>query len=259
MYNVVTGTKRSGTSAMMLALRQAGHPILGFRFPIVLKRNKEVVVTNVGAFEPVGLEKHDNPGGFWEMGSITDKTGLLSEHKELGYSGDVVKVIASVLPSSDPSLINKVIVMARDPRSVIDSKVKCKSDPNPITGTKKKVMALAYICNICTLLKWLVSNGKSFMPVFFDEMIDNQKVTMKAVCKFLGRGNYRKGARFIDGDKSHEHTEKADSKEMLDAISYYNLLVAHDIESMMKYDLNGTINRIKKISRDNNIKIKTNN
>ena len=34
MFDVVTGTKRSGTSMMMYLLREAGVPIGGFKFPI---------------------------------------------------------------------------------------------------------------------------------------------------------------------------------------------------------------------------------
>jgi hypothetical protein len=256
MYNVVTGTKRSGTSAMMLALRQAGHPILGFRYPIILKRNKEVVVTNVGAFEPVGVEKEDNQNGFWEMGSITDKTGLLSEHKELGYSGDVIKIMASVFPLSDPMLINKTIVMARHPIDVIDSKTKCKSDPRPVTDTKKRLMAMAYICNIGTLLKWLVSNSKEFMPVFYDEMIANPKATMKGVCEFLGRGNYRNAAKFIDKKLCHDHSTEMTFQEVSEAVSYYKLFKKHDIRSMIDYDLDGAFSRIKKLASENELEIK---
>jgi hypothetical protein len=35
MFDIVTGTKRSGTSMMMYLLREAGIPIGGFKFPSI--------------------------------------------------------------------------------------------------------------------------------------------------------------------------------------------------------------------------------
>ena len=39
-YIVVSGTKRSGTSAMMYALRECGVPVIGYKYPLVTTDEK---------------------------------------------------------------------------------------------------------------------------------------------------------------------------------------------------------------------------
>ena len=70
-FDVVTGIKRSGTSAMMLALKSAGIDIGGYKWPFQTTNEKGMLI-DAGGVRPIETRcEEDNPTGFWEYSSIS--------------------------------------------------------------------------------------------------------------------------------------------------------------------------------------------
>ena len=89
-YIVVSGNKRSGTSAMMRALREAGFPIAGYKFPWVIMHKDIGKSVSGGSDTPHENEKVlQNPLGFWESHPETSE-GI---KKDTSIDGAVIKVI----------------------------------------------------------------------------------------------------------------------------------------------------------------------
>ena len=93
MSIVVTGLRRSATSAMMYALLKAGVPIIG-----------------------KSMADEHNPTGYWETGLTTRK-----DHK----ADKVIKVFIEYVNEDD-----KAIVMRRNIEDIAKSMVKCGMTPN---------------------------------------------------------------------------------------------------------------------------------
>ena len=169
-YNVVSGLRRSGTSLMMLSLRQSGIPIIGLKF---------AVNTNGDTFTPDKREKEGNPDGYWELGSITSVHGLKKGY-DIGMDGDVIKITADALYFSDPCMINRVIVMERNMDDIIRSMLKgglFKDSEIDLAIEKNKR-------DISRTYDWLDDNNKDFMIVSYEKLVSDPE-TIKKACKFI--------------------------------------------------------------------------
>lgn len=194
-YNIVSGLGRSGTSVMMLAMRQSGIPITGFRHSLYLPElsfgGKNV---DIGISFPTDIARERNRNGFWEIPTLSVYEGLTNYYKDIGIEGDVIKVFAGVLAKSEPKLINKVIVMLREPRTMLSSMVQCREFvPEQITPFTEM---LAH--HLRAMKAFLEGNEKEFLVVRYEKLLEKPEKTMKAVCGFIGRGDYKYGARVID-------------------------------------------------------------
>lgn len=249
-YGIVSGGERSGTSAMMLALKQSGIPIIGFKFPITIKR-KDGVTLDVGLWD--GWDKaynqiHDNPLGFWEIASITAK-GLQKEHLRIGFDGDVAKVISSMLPVSDPSLVGKVVIMVRDPLRALPSRAK---NLGFTSLDMFRLTALIRIHNELRAIEWLAKHGKEFRIVIYEELLNRPKKIVKGICKFFGRGDYKYGAKMIDRKLNKTEPITLKAKEIDEAVDFYKLCVNNDIKSILKINLKDLEVRILELNKLNN-------
>lgn len=173
----VTGLRRSGTSMMMLALKESGIPIIGKK-----------------------MANEYNPLGFWEKGFTS--RGI---KEDLGNV--VVKVVADGFPFSDPTVIDKVIVMLRDPRIVLKSMLK----GNLIREEDLEKAAEKNARDLERTLEVIWAHSIPKLEVQYEEVLKYPKENIKRVCKFLEMGN-GEGYKIIDPKLNHyEFTSEAKS------------------------------------------------
>jgi len=160
---IVTGLRRSGTSMMMLALKESGIPIIA----------KDMA------------DEH-NPLGYWETQDVT--RGIFYD------MGDkAIKIVADGFYFSDPKYIDKVIVMLRDPRIVLKSQLKvgiCRK------GDEKRV-AFKNAVDLSRTFEIIKTFKIPHITVEYDEMLRYPKENMLRVCRFLGKGN-GEGWKIVD-------------------------------------------------------------
>lgn len=203
-YNLVSGSKRSGTSLMMLALRQSGIPIVGFRYGIYLNEftysgNK----LDIGLTLPSDEMKRANPNGVWEIPSIVAKTGITDYYKDIGIKGDAMKICSDFIIFSEPHLIDKTIMMMRDPKAVLSSMIRC----NMFQREDASKVSLLIAKEITTAIQFLKENNKEFKVVSYEGFLKEPHYTMEDVCAFLGRGDYKYGADVVDRKLNHGEIE----------------------------------------------------
>ena len=211
-YLICSGIKRSGTSLMMLALRQSGIPIIGFRYGIYLQNftysgNK----LDIGLCLPSDEMKRANPNGVWEIPSIVAKTGITNDYKNIGLKGDVIKICSDILIFSEPKLIDKTIIMVRKPKAVLSSMIRC----GMFVKAEASKVSLKIAREIKTAIQFLEENNKEYITISYENFLRFPSHTMKRVCKFLGRGDYKYGAKVADKKLNHGTIEGlGDIKEL---------------------------------------------
>jgi len=189
---VVGGLRRSGTSMLMYALKQAGLEIAGHEFMVDdLKHKTDKVSRELNEKRRITIEA--NPNGYWELPYITTSTGL-----EEPLEGDVVKVMFEALSCSDPELIDKILVIFRNPRKNLYSMM----NNNQVDYVH--IFILKQIVDIIDTLEYL--QGKPHKIVLYENILKRPNIEMTMICDFLGKGDWKKGANAIDKklDRSKE-------------------------------------------------------
>lgn len=248
-YSVLTGFNRGGTSALMSAIRQAGIPIVGFKYPWEFdfedKKTKKQVKRDGGlaSLSSLCLDHviNRNPTGFWEISSICLRKGLQKEHEELGENNDIIKVPFNVLPSSDPTLVNKVIVILRHPASILASQYKLKK-PKIDKEIWTKTVSLTLLYNAVLSLKWIKTHRKKKLIVYYEDLIKNPEDVLFDVCWFLEQGNEEAGAKVINKKLNRSIPFKSECEELKEAIKFYK-------NPTIKYDTQEIAKRIKKLDK----------
>lgn len=162
--NVITGLRRSGTSMLMYALKEAGLDIAGEKFN--------------------GDNIDGNPNGYWEIPKICKDTGLVEK-----IDGDVVKIMFEALSFSDPKLIDKTVAIFREPRRVLYSIMQ----DNQIDY--RDIFIVKNTIDIIDAIGFL--QDKEHMIVFYENILENPEKEMKAICEFMGV-DYKKASKVID-------------------------------------------------------------
>ena len=167
---VVTGLRRSGTSMMMLALKESGIKIIGKK-----------------------MENEWNPLGFWEI----NETSRGIKHD----MGDVaIKIVADGFPYSDPKVIDKVIVMYRDPKKVLESMLKGN------LFLKNQTERVVHKNSVDLQRTFEVLKNIDHITVDYEEMLEFPKENMTRVCRFLGQGN-AEGYKIVDPKLNHHNKD----------------------------------------------------
>jgi len=181
-YNIIAGCRRSGTSMLMYALKKAGVPILGYKF------------TEKKDPKWQKLSKAGNPNGYWELDKVTFEEGLTAKCGNVGKGGETLKIMFEVFSNSDPNLIGKTILIFREPRSVLSSILKYN---RPILKHQMEAFIFNLLFDIIDTLGFLALYKKEFRLVFYEDILKNPEEEMKAVCEFLGQGDYKKAAKTV--------------------------------------------------------------
>lgn len=192
-YHIVTGVERSGTSCMMGALRESGIPVAGWKYPFEIKHS---TWTNLscGSPEPIADDQRRLNPGFWEITEVL-KHGINTDV----YDGALMKIPCSGLMKSNPQYINKAIFMRRDTNSIARSMSKL---PNG------KKYTHIHFCNMIEErlkdgFQWLEENRIPTLFIQYEKLMLEPSRLLRKVIKFLGRGDYRWGAKFIRPQLDH--------------------------------------------------------
>lgn len=204
-YTIVSGLRRSGTSLLMYALKQAGIPIIGFKFS-----------TDPGKDHK--KSEQGNPNGYWELKEVSVDKGLFLDLDRIDglMKGEVVKVMFEALPKSKPELIDKTIVIFRKPKKILYS-----------LGTANKARFKETFLIKCLLdtvdtLGWLMYNEIDYKIVFYEDILENPEKEMKEICEYLGKGDYKKAAKSVDQKLNRSVDTKNDYRHIKAMEDVYN-------------------------------------
>lgn len=206
-FNVVSGWNRGGTSVLMATLRECGLPVLGFKYPFSTKFDyqdtktgkiiKAKVSKDCGMLDPLDGIQNVNKSGFWEISSIAvGGNGLQKEHMHLGNDGNLVKIPLNGLNSSNAKLINKVVVITRNPAQVISSQLKTNNPENYDYWTRKASLGMMY--NFMSSINWMGKKKIKYFIVSYELLLEKPEEVLEYVCKFFERGEAKWGARIVD-------------------------------------------------------------
>jgi len=160
---IVSGEPRSGTSVMMLILRELWFTIAGEKW--------------------LG-NPDDNPTGIWEIPKVV-RNGI-SEDIVKGkcpsicgpINADVIKLTTLGLTSSADALIDKVIYMVREPSEVILSQLR-------LGHGEEQELSDNYNKNIMTFLLWASDKEHEVIVVSYNNLIVNPAWQISKVARFL--------------------------------------------------------------------------
>jgi hypothetical protein len=107
---IVSGYPRSGTSLMMIVLRNLGFKISGRKNPAKRKGQSKKIEQHVGNL---------NRDGYWEIPKITMRGMTAADRKSI--NSDVVKLTTWAILYSCIKMSDKIILCIRDPREIIVS------------------------------------------------------------------------------------------------------------------------------------------
>jgi len=243
-FNLVVGAKRSGTSALMHALKTCGVPIGGFKYPQLTREKETGESLDMGFELPDGRIKNENPTGFWEYSSVVFN-GLSTRH--LGYDGKVVKVISQVLPASDPRMVDKIIYIVRDPRKVLTSRVTI-DELKPAEGSLWiDIQLKALLQNEVCAFYWMCQNLKQCKIVVYEELIATPVLIMADVCRWLGMGEGNKVDDAIQPKFNRSANFNHESQAMDDMIEFYDTVKNRDMKKILTYDVGKIGEEIKEL------------
>lgn len=192
---VVTGEPRSGTSAMMAALRLIGQPIAGDRFP------SQPIAGDAAraAARDAALAKL-NPNGFWEVPGVVVR-GLAEVD---GLGGRAVKIISrGLLPGfnrrgptgTDPALVWRYVICTRNPRHTAESQRDLRGPvdvPGPAAGTwanhRGRADPARYLAGAGRLVLWLADRElDDWASIDYDDVLDQPAASILRIATHLGR------------------------------------------------------------------------
>ncbi len=248
-YNVISGWKRGGTSALMLALRQCGIPVIGHKFPFGYKTVTGKTDTSVGSYFPIEEKtREDNPTGYWEVPDLANFNGVNEKWDKVGYDGDLIKAPFDVLNKSKVEMIDKVIIIIRDPRKVFTSQMKA----GMLTKDKIRISALQTLFIAVNSIYWLKEQQIPFYIILYEELLKKPEFQLEGCCKFLGRGDPKWGARVIRKGLDRSKKLHDRSKEMRRLVKFYKNL--RNDSKCEVYDLKKMIEEIKAIDPEEYVK-----
>lgn len=253
-YLILSGWRRGGTSAIMGALRQAGIPVIGYRFPITLRNpnTKQVEKTDVGTFDVSARVAKDNPRGYWEFPTITLREGIRERWNNLGVGGELIKIPFETLTLSDPRMIEKTVIILRDPLSVIESRIKAPVPTENKTKRSKRITSLVMLYNAILSLRWLNKYKIPYYVIGYENLLKNPEKELGGVCKFLNRGDPKWGARDIEKKLNTSKPIENNYEETQMVKDFYNdILFNHRFEA---YDLDKLLERINKLDKQKQVK-----
>ena len=247
-YNLVVSTNRSGSSAMMLALKMSGIKIIGYKYP----GHRGDIDLEV---EPDEKMREGNPTGFWEIYSVTTK-GLKGKLK---YEGNTIKIMLDALLVSDPNFINKILLMFRHPRKILSSHLKAK--PELKDNFRWKMNVWAYNNNMLVALNWIKNRKIPYKIIIYEELVEYPEQVLENVCDWLGEGDFKLGIQAIT--KNLSRSKMIDYQdECLDiAEDIYYKAKYRDLRALYEYDLKYLSKKTYEIyleiaQNDNNFNIK---
>ena len=231
-YFVVSGLARSGTSAMMYALKWCGIPIIGYKFPMEFRRQDGSYAEGGSQHNEIPTSNRRNPDGFWEIPGVT-KFGVTSRTLS-DYNGTVIKCIADTLSHSDSAYLSGVIMMMRNPRKVMTSQL--VNHPDVVNNKTWKLVAWSFVNNVTLALDWCRRYGILFKLVIYEQFIENPFTVLTDICAFIGKGHPQDGAKVIKKEYNKSMVFGGESEGMVEAEKVYDMACKNDIDGLLSYD-----------------------
>lgn len=174
---IVTGCPRSGTSIMMRSLYDAigAEHFIASQWPEKIKRGKK----------QADRIRDMNPDGFFEC-RYTVKGAQW--HADIEDTRDkFCKIISKGVAKSNPIYIQKMIVMARNPRAVAKSQERLIRDMIPPDNPDGYVVHSPdiFIRDTIQLAKWMLINETPHIVVNYDNLVSDPDTTFGKVADFL--------------------------------------------------------------------------
>jgi len=219
----------------MYCIKSAGIPIIGFKHPLKLVGDKQTI-QDLGGFHSLSPNTNKlGPTGFWEVDSISTQIGLQERHDDYGCDGDVVKIMNQIITKSNKDMIDKVVVIIRNPLNVLSSLGKI----NRTLDNEKELNYYAshFTYHSLSSLKWMQDNEIDFLFVLYEDLVSTPLNVMNDVCNFLGKGDYLKGAKGMRLHCNRSKEIELKSEYIDRAVDCYAHLARLDTSILSKYDL----------------------
>ena len=199
---VVSGLRRSGTSMTMLALKEAGLDIIGEKFS--------------------GDNIEGNPNGYWEIPRICKDEGLREE-----IDGDAIKIMFEALSFSKPELIDKAILIFREPRKMLYSQFKDNQIDYPNIFICKQAV------DMVDSIAWLKYYKIPFKIVLYEDILQSPGKEFKRLFKFIDKGDYKKAKSVVDKKLNRSKDYEGESIYIDTLENIYNKL--NEIDTVMSW------------------------
>lgn len=223
---IVCGSQRSGTSALMSAIRKMGIPTVGYKYPVMLQTNDGNMVDG-GSEEPLNGDqtRFANPTGLWEVTTVC-RGGL-----KYNIDGEVIKTISTTLPMSDPSCIDRCVYIIRDPRRAVISQKNLHPEAHELD-----VAILIWFYDNLKALHWLLNYHKTFKIVIYDELLSDPERVLTDIVGFINLGgNVQRGVQQINANLNRTAPSTEGDFRLADDL--YETMVKRDIDKLSKYNL----------------------
>jgi len=193
--------------------------------------------------EQLRRSKDMNPNGFWEcpftVSGIRYQFAMVDRLASIQAAKPpyVCKIVSQGLAQSDPTYIDKVVMMTRHPRSVAKSQEQLKRQW-PFEGEQVVVHSPQMFINVTRWVSsWLIYNDQ--MPIHhidFDELLEQPGNELRRLQGFLGEGDFETAATRIEPRYHRSHPEdKAVHEPWADAERVYALFKGGDYQGVLDY------------------------
>ena len=248
---VISGCPRSGTSLMMLCLKNAigEDKIIGEKWPNRIKKGQNESEENfqkrkyIRDFfkteEEEKREKHSenmNPNGFWECRYTVQ--GIQWHPNMPKIKDKYVKIVNQGLSRSDPDYIGKVLIMNRHPRKVAKSQENIIQMPMLSIDEKEniKVHTPKMYCNtFMSLSHWITNNKKesNIKVIDYDDLVSTPNEILKEINLFFNEGDFSNHP--INSNLKRSNPEKIDHHLWEHAENIYELVKNYKWKEIVEY------------------------
>jgi hypothetical protein len=203
--------------------------------------------------------KELNPNGFWEDGRFS-VTGLAYKESTRGLVSDILKsadtkfckIVSSGLNNTDPTLVDKIIYVIRDPHEVAKSQEKLRREGTFINSEGKRInlfedmtinTPMMFIQSVISWAKFVLDN--TTIPILYvqhQRLMTEPKEEVNKIIKFVGKRvipNKRKAKKahnIVDTSLYRSKVlEDKPSGLWEEAYVMYSFLVANTPKMALKY------------------------
>lgn len=263
----VSGCPRSGTSVMMLCMRElvGEEQVIGTRFPQEERMERmrrrgpgeteahyrarlySLDRQNPHWEEELQESKDLNPAGFWEcpwtVRGVKYLRGMREEWEKADSEKVVCKVVSQGLPGSNVEKIHRVVFMIRHPYDVAKSQERLQRGPRVQVGGRGQRLGRGFQVITPEMFTAVTAQAARFflenpelprLVVEFDELIENPRPTLEQVGEFIGVEDVGPAVEVIEPGLRRSHGEELLGELWKEALEVWELLKARDWEGIVE-------------------------
>lgn len=275
MAYLVSGCPRSGTSLMMLCSRSmlGEDRIVGDKFPQERRLRGarqqmddesdahyrarqymlDVKLEHSDAKERMEKARDMNPSGFWEcpftVQGLYWRPGMQEFLEKDQECPRVIKVVSQGLYRSNPSMVDKVVMMCRHPAEVAKSQrrlrrgleVETPSGPQNVSDEFEIITPRMFTQVTKQAAHFVVNNPDvDVHTVMFPDLVESPEETLRGVVQFLGEGDWEAGAEEIDPSLYRSRHDGGDGDQWEEARQVWEMLRDERWQEIVDYETPGT-------------------